>query len=82
MRTRATLIKFAIFTVVMAMLTAFLFFIFGQYRTGATTGYSAVFTDVSRLKPGQSVRARRGAPFAARRGRTARHRPVPRDRTA
>ena len=56
MRTRATLIKFAIFAVVMAMLTAFLFFIFGQYRTGSTTGYSAVFTDVSRLKVGQSVR--------------------------
>jgi phospholipid/cholesterol/gamma-HCH transport system substrate-binding protein len=56
MRTRATLIKFAIFAVVMAMLTAFLFFIFGQYRTGATTGYSAVFADVSRLKAGQSVR--------------------------
>lgn len=56
MRTRATLIKFTIFAVVMAMLTAFLFFIFGQYRTGATNGYSAVFSDVSRLKPGQSVR--------------------------
>jgi phospholipid/cholesterol/gamma-HCH transport system substrate-binding protein len=56
MRTRATLIKFAIFAVVMAMLTAFLFFIFGQYRTGATTGYSAVFADVSRLKTGQTVR--------------------------
>lgn len=56
MRTRTTLIKFGIFAVVMAMLTAFLFFIFGQYRTGTTTGYSAVFTDVSRLKPGQSVR--------------------------
>jgi phospholipid/cholesterol/gamma-HCH transport system substrate-binding protein len=56
MRTRATLIKFTIFVVVMAMLTAFLFFIFGQYRTGSTTGYTAVFTDVSRLKPGQSVR--------------------------
>lgn len=56
MRTRATLIKFGIFAVVMAMLTAFLFFIFGQYRTGATTKYSAVFTDVSRLKKGQSVR--------------------------
>lgn len=56
MRTRATLIKFAAFAVVMAILTAFLFFIFGQYRTGATNGYSAVFSDVSRLKPGQSVR--------------------------
>jgi phospholipid/cholesterol/gamma-HCH transport system substrate-binding protein len=56
MRTRATLIKFAIFAIVMAILSSFLFFIFGQYRTGSTTGYSAVFTDVSRLKPGQSVR--------------------------
>jgi phospholipid/cholesterol/gamma-HCH transport system substrate-binding protein len=56
MRTRATLIKFAIFAVVMVVLTAFLFFIFGQYRTGSTTGYSAVFADVSRLKSGQSVR--------------------------
>jgi phospholipid/cholesterol/gamma-HCH transport system substrate-binding protein len=56
MRTRATLIKFASFAVVMAILSSFLFFIFGQYRTGSTTGYSAVFTDVSRLKPGQSVR--------------------------
>jgi phospholipid/cholesterol/gamma-HCH transport system substrate-binding protein len=56
MRTRATLVKFGIFAVVMAILTAFLFFIFGQYRTGSTTGYSAVFADVSRLKAGQSVR--------------------------
>jgi phospholipid/cholesterol/gamma-HCH transport system substrate-binding protein len=53
---RATLIKFGGFAVVMAVLTAFLFFIFGQYRTGATTGYSAVFNDASRLKTGQSVR--------------------------
>ena len=53
---RATLVKFAIFGVVMAVLTAFLFFIFGQYRTGATAGYSAVFADASRLKAGQSVR--------------------------
>jgi phospholipid/cholesterol/gamma-HCH transport system substrate-binding protein len=52
----ATLIKFGVFVVVMAVLTAFLFFIFGQYRTGATTGYSAVFNDVSRLKTGDSVR--------------------------
>jgi phospholipid/cholesterol/gamma-HCH transport system substrate-binding protein len=56
MKTRATLIKFAIFAVVMAILTASLFFIFGQYRTGATTGYSAVFADASRLKTGQTVR--------------------------
>lgn len=53
---RATLVKFGAFAVVMAVLTAFLFFIFGQYRTGATTGYSAVFNDASRLKTGDSVR--------------------------
>jgi phospholipid/cholesterol/gamma-HCH transport system substrate-binding protein len=54
--TRATPVKFGVFTVVMAVLTGFLFFVFGQYRTGATTGYSAVFNDVSRLKVGDSVR--------------------------
>jgi phospholipid/cholesterol/gamma-HCH transport system substrate-binding protein len=40
----------------MAMLTAFLFFIFGQVRTGATNGYSAVFKDASRLESGDTVR--------------------------
>ena len=53
---RRTLVKFSIFAVVMIALTASLFFIFGQYRTGSTNGYSAVFTDVSRLKPGRTVR--------------------------
>ncbi|MDT5080082.1 MAG: phospholipid/cholesterol/gamma-HCH transport system substrate-binding protein [Mycobacterium sp.] len=49
-------IKFGIFAVIMAMLTVFLFFTFGQYRTGSTNGYSAVFTDASRLKSGDTVR--------------------------
>ena len=40
----------------MAVLTACLFFIFGQYQTGSTTDYSAVFNDASRLKAGESVR--------------------------
>ncbi|HEX9833347.1 MAG TPA: MCE family protein [Mycobacterium sp.] len=53
---RSTLIKFGIFAVVMALLTASLFIIFGQYRTGSTKGYSAVFADASRLEAGQSVR--------------------------
>jgi phospholipid/cholesterol/gamma-HCH transport system substrate-binding protein len=52
----ATFLKFAAFVVVMAVLTAFLFFIFGQYRTGSTNGYSAVFADASRVKSGDSVR--------------------------
>jgi phospholipid/cholesterol/gamma-HCH transport system substrate-binding protein len=54
---RSTVIKFSTFVVVMAMTTAFLFFIFGQYRTGSTNGYTAVFANASRLKSGDSVRA-------------------------
>ncbi|WIM86027.1 MCE family protein [Candidatus Mycobacterium wuenschmannii] len=53
---RGPLIKFGVFAVVMSVLTAFLFFTFGQYRTGAVTGYSAIFNDASRLKAGDSVR--------------------------
>lgn len=53
---RGTIFKFGAFTVVMTILTVFLFFIFSQYRTGTTNGYSAVFNDVSRLKPGETVR--------------------------
>jgi phospholipid/cholesterol/gamma-HCH transport system substrate-binding protein len=53
---RLVLAKFLAFAVAMMLLTAFLFFIFGQYRTGPENSYSAVFTDVSRLKPGDTVR--------------------------
>src|ERR1700754_1787441 len=53
---RPTLVKFGIFGVVMVVMTACLFFIFGQYQTGSTKDYSAVFKDASRLKTGQSVR--------------------------
>ena len=53
---RATLVKFGVFAVVMLLLSAGLFFIFGQYRTGPTNEYSALFADVSRLKAGDSVR--------------------------
>lgn len=49
-------VKFIVFAGVMAMLTASLFFIFGQYRTGSTNTYSAVFREVSHLKAGESVR--------------------------
>jgi phospholipid/cholesterol/gamma-HCH transport system substrate-binding protein len=55
-RPTGTLIKFTAFAVVMALLTAFLFFIFAEVRTGATNAYSAVFTDASRLKSGDTVR--------------------------
>ncbi len=53
---RGMILKFGAFATVMVLLTVFLFFIFGQYTTGSTNGYSALFTDVSRLKPGQTVR--------------------------
>ena len=53
---RRMIIKFGAFAVIMVLLTVSLFFIFGQYRTGSTEEYSALFTDVSRLKEGQTVR--------------------------
>lgn len=55
-RTSPTAIKFAVFGVVMTLLTAALFAIFGQYRTGSASDYSAVFADASSLKSGDSVR--------------------------
>lgn len=55
-RSRTTLIKFGIFATIMSLLTVFLFFTFGQYRTGSTNGYSALFTDASRLATGDTVR--------------------------
>lgn len=54
---RSTAIKFSTFVVVMAIMTGFLVLVFGQYRTGSTNGYTAVFSNASRLKSGDSVRA-------------------------
>jgi phospholipid/cholesterol/gamma-HCH transport system substrate-binding protein len=51
-----TLIKFGAFAVVMVLLTTFLFLVFGQYRHGSRYSYSAVFSDVSRLHSGETVR--------------------------
>jgi len=50
------LIKFTVFAVVMAVLTVFMFLVFGQVNTVAAKGYSAVFSDVSRLTAGNTVR--------------------------
>jgi phospholipid/cholesterol/gamma-HCH transport system substrate-binding protein len=52
----APALKFAAFAVVMALLTGFLFLVFAQTRTGATRGYTAIFADVSHLRPGNTVR--------------------------
>lgn len=49
-------VKLGAFAVVMLALTTGLFFTFGQYRTGTTSDFSAVFSDVSHLKAGESVR--------------------------
>lgn len=49
--------KFAAFGLTMVVLTAGLFMIFGEYRSGAANRYSAVFTDSSSLNSGDSVRA-------------------------
>jgi phospholipid/cholesterol/gamma-HCH transport system substrate-binding protein len=51
-----TTVKLTAFVAVAATGGVFLFFIFGQFRTAPTSGYSAVFADVSQLKPGDSVR--------------------------
>jgi len=51
-----TLLKVGIFGVVMILLTASLFAIFGQYRSGSDNSYSALFADASSLKSGDSVR--------------------------
>lgn len=51
-----TAIKFGAFALTMVVLSAGLFAIFSQYRSGSTSGYSAVFADSSSLKSGDSVR--------------------------
>ncbi len=51
-----TIVKVGVFGVVMTLLTAALFAIFGQYRSGADNSYSALFADASSLKSGDSVR--------------------------
>lgn len=48
--------KFGVFAVVMVVLTGFLLMVFGQLRTGATTGYAAMFVDASGVRPGDTVR--------------------------
>jgi phospholipid/cholesterol/gamma-HCH transport system substrate-binding protein len=51
-----TLIKFGAFAAVMVLLTTSLFLVFGHYRNGSRYPYSAIFSDVSRLQAGDTVR--------------------------
>jgi phospholipid/cholesterol/gamma-HCH transport system substrate-binding protein len=55
-RLAPTIVKFGAFAVVMVLLTDALFLIFGQYQSGSTTTYSAIFNDASALRDGDSVR--------------------------
>lgn len=54
--TNRTGIKVGVFVVVMLMVTAGLFAIFGKYRGGPGNTYTAVFSDVSSLKAGDAVK--------------------------
>lgn len=55
-RLSTTLIKLMVFAIISIVLTAFVFLVFSDARTGASTKYSAVFSDASRLKSGDTVR--------------------------
>ncbi|NUP27747.1 MAG: MCE family protein [Nocardia sp.] len=50
------LLKFGIFAAVMVVLSACLIIVFGEYRSGSTNEYSAVFADSSGLREGDTVR--------------------------
>jgi phospholipid/cholesterol/gamma-HCH transport system substrate-binding protein len=56
MSIRWTAVKFGAFASVALALTVCLFLIFAEFRGGSTSAYSAVFSDSSSLKAGDSVR--------------------------
>jgi phospholipid/cholesterol/gamma-HCH transport system substrate-binding protein len=57
MKTTGTAVKLGIFWLVLLVFTVIIIVVFGQVRFNRTTGYSAVFTNASGLRPGQFVRA-------------------------
>ncbi len=57
MKTTGTAIKLGILWLVLLVFTVVIIVVFGQVRFDRTTGYSAVFTNVSGLRKGQFVRA-------------------------
>ncbi|MGE2736267.1 virulence factor Mce family protein [Mycolicibacterium vaccae] len=57
MKITGTAIKLGAFSVVLLMFTALIVVVFGQLRFDRTTGYSAIFSNTSGLRPGQFVRA-------------------------
>ncbi|KWX68465.1 virulence factor Mce family protein [Mycobacterium sp. NAZ190054] len=57
MKITGTAIKLGAFSLVLLMFTAIIVVVFGQMRFDRTTGYSAIFSSASGLRPGQFVRA-------------------------
>lgn len=57
MKITGTAIKLGAFSLVLLLFTAIIIVVFGQMRFDRTTGYSAIFTNASGLRPGQFVRA-------------------------
>ncbi len=57
MKITGTAIKLGAFSLVLLLFTAVIIVVFGQMRFDRTTGYSAVFSNASGLRPGQFVRA-------------------------
>lgn len=53
---RGVAAKLGVFIAVMVVLTGCLFAVFGEYRSGTTNSYSALFADISDLAAGDSVR--------------------------
>lgn len=57
MKITGTAIKLGALSLVLLMFTAIIVIVFGQIRFDRTTGYSAIFSSASGLRPGQFVRA-------------------------
>jgi phospholipid/cholesterol/gamma-HCH transport system substrate-binding protein len=57
MKITGTAVKLGIFSLVLLLFTAMIIVVFGQMRFDRTTGYTAVFSNVSGLRAGQFVRA-------------------------
>jgi phospholipid/cholesterol/gamma-HCH transport system substrate-binding protein len=57
MKITGTAVKLGIFSLVLLLFTAIIIVVFGQMRFDRTTGYTAVFSNVSGLRSGQFVRA-------------------------
>jgi phospholipid/cholesterol/gamma-HCH transport system substrate-binding protein len=57
MKITGTAVKLGIFSLVLLLFTAGIIVVFGQVRFDRTTGYTAIFSNVSGLRAGQFVRA-------------------------